>query len=138
MLPCRRNNIHSLSWSRTIQISPTSLCKLQWPWSLIEWNSKFNMKHINKLILCTGLIEQRVWAYARQTAWKVSAFGVFLVRIFSHSDRIAPNMDIFHPVTGSCNRSILMAHLNRSINNHIRRPRLRKYLHLIGAFVSLS
>ena len=40
--------------------------------------------------------------YELITAWKATVFGVFLVRIFPHSDwtrtRKAPDMDIFHAV----------------------------------------
>ena len=35
------------------------------------------------------------------TAWKVSGFGVFLVRIFPHSDWITPNTKTFYAVKGT-------------------------------------
>ena len=41
---------------------------------------------------------------ATSTAWNVSVFGVFLVRIFPHSNwiqRNTPNMDTFHTVQSS-------------------------------------
>ena len=68
------------------------------------WNYEWNK------ILWTRLYENRpvVWMVCKlnmdtPTAWKVSVFGVFLVRIFPHSDWIridTPYFSVFSPNTG--------------------------------------
>ena len=46
------------------------------------------------------------------TAWKLSVFGVILVRIFPHSNwirtRVTPNKDTFYAVKNVCNLNLLI------------------------------
>ena len=59
---------------------------------------------INELLLKTYLKPCQTFIM-KFTAWKLSIFGVFLVRISRHSDwirRDTPNLSVFSPNAGKC------------------------------------
>ena len=50
-----------------------------------------------------------ITVFVTHTVWKVSVFGVILVRIFPHSDGITPNTDTFYAVSYFIVREIYLS-----------------------------
>ena len=94
----------------TFQRDYSKIVRSSFPENLIWGN--FVISGTNKTNQCTRTLYISIYSEKVgksnqsaniRTTWKVSIFGVILVRIFSHSDwirtRITPNTDTFHALT---------------------------------------
>ena len=127
-------------------------CEVNYTWKSKNWPNTFYLanflyfygKSLNTLLpvhyFQKKFVSIKFFIHSKScTAWKVSVFGLFLIRVFPHSDwiwkdteskclkirtRKTPNMDTFHAILNAK----FVNHQRRIQNSveHIRRSFLRK------------